>query len=103
MWRQILQFEGGRTEKWYDWEKDMCLFSEKYPTVLFVLCGEGQEVELDIWRAYFRAGKRVCTSTVRRVFVFEGLDQKDTWISDDEKEPVLPSDVVSSAIVFPPL
>lgn len=41
---------------WYDWEKDMCLFSSKFPDILFCLNGEGENFD-DIWKAYFLNGE----------------------------------------------
>jgi hypothetical protein len=50
--------------KWYDWEKDMCLFSASFPEVLFTLEGSGEEKD-DIWIAYFRAGKsQICKAKI---------------------------------------
>jgi hypothetical protein len=41
--------------KWYSHEGDMRRISSKYPNVLFVLGGEGEESG-DIWKAWFRNG-----------------------------------------------
>lgn len=42
--------------KWYDYEKDMLLYSKKHPKVVFLIEGEGEDRE-DIWRAYFKNGR----------------------------------------------
>ena len=42
--------------KWYSHKEDMIKYSKKYPSVLFLLKGEGEETG-DIWRAYFQNGK----------------------------------------------
>jgi len=42
--------------KWYDHEERMKDLSAKFPHVLFVLEGFGEE-DGDVWRKYFRAGK----------------------------------------------
>ena len=34
--------------KWYDWEKDMRILASKFPNVLFILNGNGEELD-DIW------------------------------------------------------
>jgi hypothetical protein len=42
--------------KWYDHEEEMRTFSMKYPTVVFLLEGDGEESG-DVWRKYFMNGK----------------------------------------------
>lgn len=41
--------------KWYEHEQDMTNLSLKYPTVLFILDGSGEEKE-DLWRKFFKNG-----------------------------------------------
>lgn len=42
----------GEGYKWYDHQEDMKVVASKYPNVLFVLSGEGEESG-DIWREYY--------------------------------------------------
>jgi hypothetical protein len=55
-----MHFEGnGDTAyecKWYEHDEDMRNFSKKYPNVLFLLEGKGEESE-DVWRKYYQDGK----------------------------------------------
>ena len=44
--------------KWYEWEEDMLKLSKLFPSILFKVDGEGEEAG-DIWRAFFKNGKRV--------------------------------------------
>ena len=44
--------------KWYSHEHDMRVYSEKFPTVTFILYGVGEE-EGDYWREYYKNGKMV--------------------------------------------
>lgn len=48
--------------KWYDYEDHMIIISRRHPTVLFVLDGFGEE-GADIWRRYFRDGKKFKSET----------------------------------------
>lgn len=50
--------------KWYDHTDDMCWLSRKFPTVLFVLRGDGEEFE-DFWKEYYLDGKyQFCKGTI---------------------------------------
>lgn len=40
---------------WYDYNKDMCLLSSKFPDLLFSLHGDGEERE-DMWIAWYLNG-----------------------------------------------
>lgn len=42
--------------KWYEWDEDMSLLSQRMPEFLFLLEGYGEESD-DIWAAYFLNGK----------------------------------------------
>lgn len=44
--------------KWYDHDSDMKKLSERYPTVLFVLTGEGEETG-DLWKDWYRSGRGI--------------------------------------------
>lgn len=54
-WRDFLGGCGDSC-KWYNSEQDMRWLSEKFPTVLFTLKGEGEESG-DLWIRYFKGGK----------------------------------------------
>ncbi|AGR47915.1 hypothetical protein PHIM7_212 [Sinorhizobium phage phiM7] len=47
---------GNSEQRWYEHEHDMRVISKKFPGVLFILEGEGEEAG-DIWRKYFKSGK----------------------------------------------
>ena len=56
--------------KWYDHEEDMRSFSEKYPTILFELEGEGEE-NGDHWFEYYLNGKM---QRCKAIITFEPYD-----------------------------
>jgi hypothetical protein len=65
--------EDGTTEepcKWYDHETDLKSFSKKYPDVLFILEGEGEESG-DIWKLYVQNGK---SHRIQAVMTFDPFD-----------------------------
>lgn len=50
--------------KWYEHEQDMLTLSQKHPTVLFKVHGEG-EVSGDIWDKWFLNGKKqICNAEI---------------------------------------
>lgn len=56
--------------KWYDHEDDLIKFSSRFPGVLFILSGFGEE-RGDIWRKYFYEGK---CQTAKAKLVFQPID-----------------------------
>lgn len=42
--------------KWYNWEEDMIELSKRFPSIGFILYGEGEERD-DNWKAAFFGGK----------------------------------------------
>ena len=48
--------EGWFEAKWYNYEDDMKMLSLKFPTIVFILEGDGEEND-DMWVAYFMNGK----------------------------------------------
>lgn len=42
--------------KWYDYDKDMRAFSKKFPAIIFLVEGVGEE-QPDMWKAWFMNGK----------------------------------------------
>lgn len=43
-------------QKWYNWEKDMIELSKRFPSIGFILYGDGEDRE-DSWKAAFFGGK----------------------------------------------
>lgn len=69
----LSHFLGGYADscKWYDHEIDMKTLSNKFPGVLFILEGKGEESG-DIWKKYFLAGKmQRCPGKI----TFDGFDE----------------------------
>lgn len=56
--REALTADGSswRWWAWYEHEDDMRQFSSKFPDMLFILSGKGEENE-DIWVKYFKDGR----------------------------------------------
>lgn len=48
-------FDGYLEAKWYDWSTNLEGISKKFPNMLFLLSGDGEE-PLDIWNCYFCNG-----------------------------------------------
>lgn len=69
--------------KWYDWEEDMALLSERFPNFLFLLNGSGENLD-DIWGAYFLNGRvmRDARGIVTRPFDPEKLTPATVRKSD---------------------
>lgn len=72
--------------KWYDYERDMCLLSRKFPDVLFVLHGEGADSD-DLWDAYFQDGKvqRCPARIIYDEFSSDRLQPLDSPLRPNEK------------------
>lgn len=58
--------------KWYEHDEDMRDVSKKFPNVLFILSGEGEESG-DIWKAYYKNGK---VQRVKAEIVFDEYNPK---------------------------
>lgn len=68
VWADDFEIQG---IKWYQWDQDMKLLSEKYPEYVFQLDGQGEESP-DIWRAYFKNGK---THYAKARIVYDAFDE----------------------------
>lgn len=49
-------FMDGESVKWYDHDEDMLELSKKWPGVVFILDGDGEDTG-DIWRSFYNNGK----------------------------------------------
>lgn len=69
---------GGIEAKWYNWESDMKELSKKFPKMLFLLEGDGEE-PLNIWKCHFCNG----ISYYRQIQTYwEPFDEKGFYISN---------------------
>jgi hypothetical protein len=59
-------------QKWYTYEDDMRKLSKKFPKVLFILSGSGEDSE-DLWREYYLNGKR---QRSKAVITYQEFDKK---------------------------
>ena len=46
--KQLIADNGDNDWKWYDWEEDMKKLAKMFPTILFVLHGDGEDSD-DLW------------------------------------------------------
>lgn len=70
---ELSGYEGSTFEefiKWYDHEDHMREISKKYPEVLFILDGKGEDSE-DLWRDYYKNGLK---QSARAVISYEEFD-----------------------------
>lgn len=59
--------------KWHDWSVDMKVISKRFPSVVFQLDGSGEE-DGDVWRVYFKDGKKQSANTIVKV-IHEDFDE----------------------------
>jgi len=57
--------------KWYEAINDMKKISKKYPDLIFILYGKGEDPE-DIWKYYFKNGK---SQFAPAIIKFEEFDE----------------------------
>lgn len=61
---QVNEDQAYTNSKWYDFESDMRVLSEKFPSLLFVVHGEGEE-SADLWDCYVQNGKlQMCQAKI---------------------------------------
>ncbi len=62
--------------KWYDLEDGLKVFSKHYPHILFIMSvtGEGDGLDIDIWKCYCKAGK---SKVVKPVIVWPEVKEGD--------------------------
>lgn len=66
-------FSGDMECKWYSHKEDMKTLSLEYPSVLFLLEGEGEDTG-DMWRWYFRNGK---DQYIKAKITFDAFDENE--------------------------
>lgn len=65
--------------KWYDWEKELTELSKKFPDLMFIAEGDGEDSD-DLWIAWFNNG----TSLYRRKYITHD-DYDPTEMTADPK------------------
>lgn len=66
---KFLQY-GQQEIKWYDYDKDMKSLSTRWPNILFILDGIGEDGK--VWRAWYRNGR---SAQVEPTFIPPDLDK----------------------------
>ncbi len=59
------------TVKWYDHDKDMCLYSVRHPLTIFKIEGKGEE-NGDLWHKYYNNGNMI--KECRAKIVYDEFD-----------------------------
>ena len=88
------QDEDCQEAKWYDYGKDMCRLTRKYPSLLVQLDGDGEDSH-DIWAARYRNGIEETISYINDDVSFAYLRSENEIKNDDTKpEPIYRLDVI---------
>lgn len=71
----------GERCKWYEHQQDMRDMSKKFPKVLFILQGEGEEAG-DVWKEYYLNGKM---QRAQAQLIFEEFNESKLKDVEDER------------------
>lgn len=64
--------EGYFNSKWYSYDSDVKLLSEKFPNIVFTVEGQGEDSD-DLWKHYFFNGK---SQFAKAQIVYPEFDEK---------------------------